>query len=58
MTVGELKRMLEHMDPDKPIVMSDNDGMGWISIAEVIEDHLGVRVMEGNKEFTPEFYVN
>ena len=52
MTVQHLITELQKLDPDKIIILSDSDGIGWDNIGQVIDDISKVKItMDGGGVF-------
>ena len=46
MTVKDLIGILEKMDGDKVVIMTDPDGIGWTNVGNVVEEQCDVKIME------------
>jgi hypothetical protein len=46
MTVKDLIKILEKIDGDKMIIMTDPDGIGWTNVGAVVEGECDVKIME------------
>jgi hypothetical protein len=46
MTVKDLIKILEKIDGDKIVVMTDPDGICWTNVGDVVEEQCEVKIIE------------
>ena len=49
MTVKELIKVLEKMDPDKIVILTEPDEIGWTNIGKVVEEKYEVKIVEDDE---------
>jgi hypothetical protein len=50
MSVKELMEVLSKIDPDKIVILTDPDGIGWSNIGRVIEGISDVKITEDDDD--------
>jgi len=52
MNVSQLIKVLEKLDKDKIVILTEPDGIGWDNIGNIIEEECQVKItMDGNGLF-------